>query len=125
LQTLIDRGTLAGRAYWLSGPSGAGKTTIARLIVKEVAEPSFIQEVNAAALSVPALRGIEAEWLGTEQPLQPFKVGDLATRAKPKSIGVDFDPDVPAKGSVVPRLGTTLDFVDSGDPSRRGQLFPS
>jgi DNA polymerase III gamma/tau subunit len=32
LQALAKRGGLAGRAYWLSGQSGTGKTTIARLI---------------------------------------------------------------------------------------------
>src|SRR5262249_4680832 len=34
----LRRRGLAGRAYWLSGPSGTGKTTIARLIAAEVAE---------------------------------------------------------------------------------------
>ena len=29
--------SLAGRAYWLSGQSGTGKTTIARLIASEMA----------------------------------------------------------------------------------------
>jgi Holliday junction resolvasome RuvABC ATP-dependent DNA helicase subunit len=34
---LAKRGTIAGRAYWLSGQSGTGKTTIARLLAAEVA----------------------------------------------------------------------------------------
>src|SRR5687768_16373366 len=41
-------GTLGGRAYFLSGPSGAGKTTIGRLIANEVAGASVaIQELDA------------------------------------------------------------------------------
>src|SRR5947207_14425641 len=37
LRALLARGALAGRAYFLSGASGTGKTTIARLIAAEVA----------------------------------------------------------------------------------------
>jgi len=36
IEGLRKRG-LAGRAYWISGQSGTGKTTIARLIATEVA----------------------------------------------------------------------------------------
>ena len=51
LLALRKRG-LAGRAYWLSGQSGTGKTTIARLIAADVAEEFCIQEVDAAGLTV-------------------------------------------------------------------------
>jgi DNA polymerase III gamma/tau subunit len=37
LTALAKRGALTGRAYWLSGQSGTGKTTIARLLASEVA----------------------------------------------------------------------------------------
>jgi replication-associated recombination protein RarA len=52
----LRRRGLAGRAYWLSGQSGTGKTTIARLIAAEVAEEFCVQEVDAAGLTVAALR---------------------------------------------------------------------
>ena len=52
---------LAGRAFWLSGQSGTGKTTIARLIAAEVADEFCIQEVDAAGLTVSALRDLERE----------------------------------------------------------------
>jgi len=58
IQALAKRG-LAGRAYWLSGQSGTGKTTIARLIAADVADEFFIEEVDAASLTVSALREIE------------------------------------------------------------------
>jgi DNA polymerase-3 subunit gamma/tau len=60
IQALAKRG-LAGRAYWLSGGSGTGKTTIARLIAAAVADEFCIQEVDAAALTVAQLRDLERE----------------------------------------------------------------
>ena len=53
IRALAKRG-LAGRAYWLSGQSGTGKATIARLIAAEVADPFFITELDAATLTVPS-----------------------------------------------------------------------
>jgi DNA polymerase-3 subunit gamma/tau len=61
LRTLATRGGLAGRAYWLSGQSGTGKTTIARLIAQEVADPFLVKELDAAALTVADLQALEAE----------------------------------------------------------------
>jgi DNA polymerase III subunit gamma/tau len=60
VQALAKRG-LAGRAFWLSGGSGTGKTTIARLIAADVADELCIQEVDAAALTVGQLRDLERE----------------------------------------------------------------
>jgi DNA polymerase III gamma/tau subunit len=61
LRALADRGGLPGRAYWLSGQSGTGKTTIARLIAAEVADPFLIDELDAAALTVADLQTLERE----------------------------------------------------------------
>jgi DNA polymerase-3 subunit gamma/tau len=60
IQALRKRG-LAGRAYWLSGQSGTGKTTIARLLAAEVADDFQIQEVDAASLTVNQLKDLERE----------------------------------------------------------------
>lgn len=60
IQAIAKRG-LAGRAYWISGQSGTGKTTIARLIAAEVADEFCIQEVDAAGLTVAQLRDLERE----------------------------------------------------------------
>ena len=59
LKQFAERGTLAGRAYWLSGQSGTGKTTLARLIAAEVADEFFISEVDASTLTLAALRDLE------------------------------------------------------------------
>jgi DNA polymerase III gamma/tau subunit len=60
VQALAKRG-LTGRAYWLSGQSGTGKTTIARLIAAEIADEICICEVDAAGLTVAALRDLERD----------------------------------------------------------------
>jgi DNA polymerase III gamma/tau subunit len=61
LRALAQRGGLAGRAYWLSGQSGTGKTTLARLIAAAVADPFLIDELDAAALTVADLQALERE----------------------------------------------------------------
>jgi DNA polymerase III gamma/tau subunit len=61
IQALAQRGSLSGRAYWLSGKSGTGKTTIARLIAQDVADPFLIQEVDASALTISQLKDLETE----------------------------------------------------------------
>jgi replication-associated recombination protein RarA len=55
----LERRGLAGRAYWISGPSGAGKTTIARLIAADVADDFFIHELDASELTPASLRTVE------------------------------------------------------------------
>lgn len=61
LLALAGRGSLAGRAYWLSGQSGTGKTTIAKLIAAEVADEYCVEELDAAALTVADLLRLERE----------------------------------------------------------------
>ena len=57
IDTLRHRG-LAGRAYWLSGQSGTGKTTIARLLADELADEMMVDEVDAETLTPTRLQ----EW---------------------------------------------------------------
>lgn len=51
LATLRRRGGLSGRAYWISGASGTGKTTIAKLIAQECAEPFAILEIDGEEMT--------------------------------------------------------------------------
>jgi DNA polymerase III gamma/tau subunit len=62
IQAMAKRG-LTGRAFWLSGSSGTGKTTIARLIAAEVADEFGIEEIDAGDLTIDRLREIErTQW---------------------------------------------------------------
>lgn len=61
IERLRGRG-LTGRAFWLSGQSGTGKTTIARLIAAEVAESICVEELDAGDCGVTKLREIEQSW---------------------------------------------------------------
>lgn len=58
IHTLGRRG-YGGRAYWITGNSGCGKTSIARLIAAEIADPMNVEEIDAGDLSVEKIRDIE------------------------------------------------------------------
>ena len=58
IQTVARRG-FGGRAFWISGQSGTGKTTLAYLIAREIADDFAIEELDATALSPSMLREIE------------------------------------------------------------------
>ncbi len=59
LQTVAQRG-LTGKAFWISGKSGCGKTTIARLLAAEVAGEWYIEELDSADLTPARLRELES-----------------------------------------------------------------
>jgi replication-associated recombination protein RarA len=59
IENLRSRGGLGGRAFWLTGPSGTGKSTIARLIASEIADPINVDELDASGLLVPHIQEIE------------------------------------------------------------------
>lgn len=57
-----ERG-FSGQSVWIKGKSGNGKTTIARLIAREVAHPACIVEVDdASTLTSTALKEITQHW---------------------------------------------------------------
>jgi replication-associated recombination protein RarA len=60
IQALAKRG-LSGRAYWLSGASGTGKTTIGKLIAAEVADDWNTEEIDAALLTPKDLQDMERD----------------------------------------------------------------
>lgn len=57
IQTLARRG-LGGRAFWISGASGTGKTTLGRLIAAEIADPISIVEFDGGELTPSRLAEI-------------------------------------------------------------------
>lgn len=59
VRAMMSRGTLAGNAYWISGQSGTGKSTIARLIAAEVADDWGIEELDAGRVTPAMLADVE------------------------------------------------------------------
>lgn len=55
----IAKRGLAGRAYWLSGQSGTGKTTLAHLIAADVADDWCTEELDATDCTAARLRTLE------------------------------------------------------------------
>lgn len=60
IETLRRRG-LAGRAYWISGKSGTGKSTIAALLASEIADEFGTVEVDAKTLTADEVQRLERE----------------------------------------------------------------
>jgi replication-associated recombination protein RarA len=61
IQRLLERG-IGGRALWISGASGTGKTTLARIVAGNIADELYITEYDSAdQLSVSALDKIESD----------------------------------------------------------------
>lgn len=104
LDTLRKRtGTLGGRSYFVSGSSGTGKTTIARLIADEIA-PGDWSEFDAKDLNAEAVAGIKwflqaamtglfrdslrKVWIINEvHTLRSSQITDLLTLLEPSAAG--------------------------------------
>lgn len=59
LRKLQERGGFGGRAFWLSGGSGTGKTTLARIIANDLAESWHVEEVDAQDVGMDYIRQME------------------------------------------------------------------
>ncbi|MBW8042255.1 MAG: hypothetical protein FVQ85_19960 [Planctomycetes bacterium] len=61
IKRLIERG-MGGRALWISGSSGIGKTTLARIVAGSIADDFYIQEYDSAdQLSVSEIDKLEKD----------------------------------------------------------------
>lgn len=99
----LGRRGYGGRAYLISGPSGTGKTTIARIIADLVAAPLAIEETNAADCTIADIRRIELEWHTT----------CLAPAGCPNGRAYIFNEVHLMRGSIVSRFLTTLEAIPS------------
>lgn len=57
---VIKRRGLGGKAFMITGGSGTGKTTIARLIAEEITDD--FEEVDATTLTPASLKHLESHW---------------------------------------------------------------
>ena len=55
----LRAGGFGGRSLWITGQSGTGKTTIAKLLAAELADPIFIEERDATGVTPADLRELE------------------------------------------------------------------
>lgn len=58
LERLESIGKLGGKAYWISGQSGTGKTTIARIMAGKLADGFNVYEMDAGQVTVAQI----AQW---------------------------------------------------------------
>ena len=58
LERIIQRG-VGGRAYWIAGKSGTGKTTLAKLLAAEIADDFFVEELDSTDFTPAKLKAVE------------------------------------------------------------------
>lgn len=105
-------GSLGGRAWFISGKSGQGKTTIARLIAGEIAAPLAVEEWNGADVGLEEVRQMERE----------MGQGALAGEGQPTGRAWIINEAHLLRGATLTRLLTALE-PDGGIPRNAVVVF--
>ncbi|HEU4344086.1 MAG TPA: AAA family ATPase [Candidatus Binatia bacterium] len=61
LLTVRQAGGFGGRAYWIAGQSGTGKTTIAKLLARDMADDWNVVELDAGEMTPQRVRELERD----------------------------------------------------------------
>ena len=93
------RSGLGGKSFFLSGQSGTGKTTIARLIAREIASELAIVEVNAREVDLEFIRDMERD----------FRFHAVAADGEPTGRAWILNEAHLLRGPIISRLLTTLE----------------
>lgn len=92
----LRKRNLASRSYWLSGQSGTGKTTIAKLLAAEVADPWSTVEIDGGQVTTDVL-----DELDTQCRQRPFGRGHCLIVNEAHGL----------RGSAIRRLLVTLEAL--------------
>lgn len=74
IKRLINRAALGGNAYLLTGSSGTGKTTLARLMAAALADPINVQEFDAIDATPARIATMEIDWRYPGMGAKPGRV---------------------------------------------------
>ena len=109
-RTVAKRG-IGGRAYYITGKSGQGKTTIARLIAAEIASDVCMVEIDAADVNMEFMR--EAERMMHQYGFGGDKIGRAWIVNEAHRL----------KSAIVTRFNTLLEPSNGGLPEHVVWLF--
>ena len=114
---MLSRGSIGGRAFWITGASGTGKTTLANLIATEVSDEENIIEVDAGELTP---KGID----DLERMLRCRAIGEKSGRAVTVSESHGLRQDTIRKLLVVlERIPAHVTWLFSTTDVGNGKLF--
>ena len=61
IQVMAKRGSLGGKAFWISGPSGLGKTSLSYLMAGQVCDPDNFIEIDAGGMTPKDINDLEKQ----------------------------------------------------------------
>ena len=125
---MIERGSLAGNCYLLTGASGTGKTTLAQIIAREVADPINVQEFDAIDCTPSRIAAIEDSWryraMG-ERPGHAWIINEVHTLSS-DAVGKWLTAMERMPDHCVLIFTTTIEGIESfGDKRRDAKPFIS
>ena len=83
IRRVIERPGFDGGAFWIVGPSGAGKTSLARIIAKTFADGLGIDELDGQACTVDEVRRIDTTGIAPTASVIARRASDRADEVVP------------------------------------------
>ena len=125
--TLLQSRQWGGRAYWLSGGSGTGKTSIARILARTRADDTYITETVGRLLTPTKLTEIKNSWVYipmADKPGYALIVNEAHGLSRPViELFLDILENLPA--NVVAIFTTTIEGNDLFEEQMDSSPFAS